>query len=202
MLIRQESIKTAGIYLLHNNRFAFMIGPDKSGESLGIVRLGGHVEDKEDIISCVRREVREEASADIILEPSPITYYKTSWETELYTVIDGSDCHHPLIVCGNEERATVLHLAYTEDPLKPSSEAYGIILLTIEEMEKLCGNEITLDEFLEQGGQLLQNKEMNRRLKLKAGPHLHFLNGLIKEGNQIIQEFTESPYNFSREGNQ
>lgn len=202
MLIRQESIKTAGIYLLHNNRFAFMIGPDKSGESLGIVRLGGHVEDKEDIISCVRREVREEASADIILEPSPITYYKTSWETELYTVIDGSDCHHPLIVCGNEERATVLHLAYTEDPIKPSSEAYGIILLTIEEMEKLCGNEITLDQFVRQGGKLLQNKEMDFGIKLKAGPHLRFLNQLIQGDNYVIQDFIKSLFNFSREGNQ
>jgi hypothetical protein len=95
MFISQESIKTAGVYLLHNNRFAFMVGPDKSGESLGIVRLGGHVEDKEDILSCVRREVREEASANIIMEPSPITYYKTSWDTEACTLIDGRECHHP-----------------------------------------------------------------------------------------------------------
>jgi hypothetical protein len=51
-----------------------------------------------------------------------------------------------------------------------SSEACGIVLLTIEELRMLYRHEITLDEFIMQGGQLLQNKEMNRKIKLKAGP--------------------------------
>ncbi len=189
MIISKKAIKTAGAYLLHQNRFAFMVGPDKTGEKLGIVRLGGHVEGSEDSISCVRREIKEEASVDIVISDSPATYYMRDWETKTRLLIDGGPYQNPILICGNEERATILFLAYTEEALVPASETQGILLLNEKEIQLLCGEKLTLSEYIAQGGQLLQNVEMNPNLKLKPGPHLKFLNQLIQEKNPVIGGF-------------
>lgn len=189
MIISQKAIKTAGAYLVYQNRFAFMVGPDKTGEKLGIVRLGGHVEAGEDSISCARREIREEASVEIMIADSPATYYMRDWGTKTGQVIEGGLYQNPILICGNEERATVLFLAYTEEALIPATETQGILLLNEKEIQLLCGGEVTLCEYIAQGGQLLQNVEMDPNLKLQPGPHLKFLNQLIQEKNPVIRGF-------------
>lgn len=35
---------TAGVWVRMGNRFPFEVGPDKTGKSLGVVRVGGHIE--------------------------------------------------------------------------------------------------------------------------------------------------------------
>ena len=185
-----NSIKTAGVFLLYEKKFAFMVGPDKSGERLGIVRLGGHIEQNEKIIDCVKREIREEASTDIQLVSSPTTYYKRSWEEETYEVLDNSIFDiKPILINGDKTRATVLFLAYAENQLIPAAEAYGIILLSEEDIVKICNEKITLSTFVSQGGELLQSQNMNFDYALNIGPHLRFLYHLIETNYSLVEKF-------------
>lgn len=39
-----NSVQTVGAFVIYKDKFAFMIGPNKEKNKLGIVRFGGHVE--------------------------------------------------------------------------------------------------------------------------------------------------------------
>lgn len=185
-----SSIRTAGVYLLYRNKFAFMIGPNKNGDKLGIVRLGGHLEENEGIIDCVKREVREEASVDINVVSSLITYYKSSWEEESYEVKDKKIFDiNPILVVGDKTRATALYLAYTEKQMVPAAEAHGIILLNEKEIVKICSEQLTLADFVNSGGDLLQSQKMNFALELNSGPHLRVLSRLMDTDGELIRRF-------------
>lgn len=185
-----DSIKTAGVFLLYGKRFAFMVGPDKSGERLGVVRLGGHIEENEEIIDCVRREVGEEASVCIKLVSSPITFYMTNWDKETHEVIDCSVFDiKPIVIKGDKSGATALYLAYTEEPLTPAAEAHGIVLLSENDIARICNEKTSLNTFISQGGELLQSKYMNFDWELSAGSHLRFLNNLIETKYSLIEKF-------------
>lgn len=45
-----NGFKTVGAFILYQDTLAFMIGPDNSGEKLGITRLGGHIEENENLL--------------------------------------------------------------------------------------------------------------------------------------------------------
>jgi hypothetical protein len=188
---RASSFITAGVFLIYENKFAFMIGPDKSGDKLGIVRLGGHIEENEGIIDCIKREVREEASVAINIVSSSITYYMNSWAEETLEVITGSLLDlKPLLIVGDNKRATALYLAYTEERLVPAAEAHGIILLSEKQILEICSDKMTLTDFVNHGGQLLRSQEMNFEFELSAGPHLRFLSRLINCDSGLIKRFT------------
>jgi hypothetical protein len=53
-----------------------MVGPDKSGEKLGIMRLGGHIEPNESLLEFLKRDILEEGSIEAMLLNSPRTFYK------------------------------------------------------------------------------------------------------------------------------
>lgn len=42
-----NGLKTVGSFILYKDTLVFMIGPDNTGEKLGIMRLGGHIEENE-----------------------------------------------------------------------------------------------------------------------------------------------------------
>lgn len=187
-----ESVRAVGVFLLYKNKFAFMVGPNRDGSKLGIVRLGGHVEENEGAIACAVREVKEEASVRINMVSSPKTYYMRNWEDETYTLVD--DCMletKPIVKKGDETGATMIFLAYTQEQLVPAAEAHGIILLTEEDVFMICDNKISLRAFVNQGGELLQSKDMNYDLELSAGPHVRFLCNLLKINDNAIRNFID-----------
>jgi len=57
--------KTSSAWVLVSGSFPFMVGPDQTGKLLGVVRLGGHIEQGETPWQCAVREVKEEADLDI-----------------------------------------------------------------------------------------------------------------------------------------
>jgi hypothetical protein len=185
-----SSFRTAGVFLLYKNKYAFMIGPNRNGDKLGIVRLGGHIEENEGIVDCIKREVWEEARVDINIVSSPITYFKSSWEEKEFEVIEvDAFGAKPILIVNGVINATALYLATTAGHIVPSAEAHGIILLNEKEIVEICKNEITLSDFVSQGGELLQSQEMDLGFKLSAGPHLRFLYQLIDKEDGAIEGF-------------
>jgi len=62
-----KNVRTSGAYVIYKNLFVFQVGPTNKGDTLGVVRLGGHKEDEETAVETAKREVREEATIDILL---------------------------------------------------------------------------------------------------------------------------------------
>ena len=71
-----NAFETVGSFIVYQGTLAFMIGPDNSGERLGIMRLGGHIEAGENLLQSLEREIKEEGSIEVKLYNSPCTFYK------------------------------------------------------------------------------------------------------------------------------
>lgn len=69
-----EGFKTVGSFILYKDALAFIIGPDNSGEKLGVMRLGGHIEDGESLLQALKREIMEEGSIEVKMLNSPCTF--------------------------------------------------------------------------------------------------------------------------------
>jgi ADP-ribose pyrophosphatase YjhB (NUDIX family) len=186
-----NSVQTVGAFVIYKDKFAFMIGPNKERNRLGIVRFGGHVELGESISECLHREMLEEISTTVKIVNSPVTYYKESWEETLITELNQSfpSEHQPIAVVGDSIRSTALFLSYADSELRPSSETHGIILLSKDEVKKVCTNRFTLKEFLKDSGELVEGKKIDYDMEILAGPHLKFLYFLIENNNKLIDKY-------------
>lgn len=67
------SLQTAGTFVLVDGRIALQAGPDQTGERIGIVRIGGHLEPGYSPWDCARREALEEASLVVEGVDAPAT---------------------------------------------------------------------------------------------------------------------------------
>ncbi len=184
--------KTVGTLIFYREFFVFMIGPDKTGEKLGIVRFGGHIEEGESIIQALDREIYEECSIRINIINSPKTFYIKSWnDSVLFDISNELDIEiKPLIIKGDTERSSVLYLSKTDDEPIPSSETNGIIFLRKQDIIDICTKKINcLSEFLELGGKLTQQKAIDYNKEMYAGVHLKLLYDLLVMGNNIIVDY-------------
>jgi ADP-ribose pyrophosphatase YjhB (NUDIX family) len=186
-----ESVQTVGAFVIYKDKFAFMIGPNKERNKLGIVRFGGHVEIGESINECLHREILEEISTNVKIISSPVTYYKESWEDTSITKLNYSlpSEYQPIVVVGDSIKSTALFLAYADTELKPSSETHGIIFLNRDEVKKVCSNKFTLKEFLKSNGELVERKKIDYDMELLAGPQLKFLHFLTEDNESLIYKY-------------
>jgi hypothetical protein len=74
MLSAPYQIVTAGVCVCVAGCFPFQVGPSASGETLGVVRLGGHREEGETAWQCAAREAFEEAHLQVLARQPPATY--------------------------------------------------------------------------------------------------------------------------------
>jgi ADP-ribose pyrophosphatase YjhB (NUDIX family) len=190
-----KGLRTVGAFIIYKDTLAFMIGPDNLEEKLGIVRIGGHIEENEDLFQCLKREIEEEATIEVKLLSSPYTYYKTSWDDNNYSEVSKeTDLEiKPLVIVGDEKRSTAVFLAVAEKEPKPSSEAQGIIFLKEEDIKKICKGNYSLRDFLNGGGKLIQQKHMDYDMEMYAGVHLSFLNILLQEDNELLLNLFKKP---------
>lgn len=186
-----NAFKTVGSFILYQDTLAFMIGPDNSGEKLGIMRLGGHIEKNESYMHALEREIKEEGSIKVSLINSPYTYYKTNWnDINYYDITNNIDFDiKPLIITGDDQRSTAVFLAYAQEEPKPSSEAYGIIFLNENEIKDICSKKLRLRDFLDDGGKLIQQKEIDYNMEMYAGVHIKFLYNLIENNSSLVQRY-------------
>lgn len=185
--------ETVGSFIIYKDTLAFMIGPNHLGEKLRIVRIGGHIEKNERLIEALEREIKEEAKIKVKLIDSSTTFYKRTWEEQEYSEITNNMAWDikPLIIIGDSSRSTALFLSYAEKEPKPSSEAAGIIFLKETDIKDICSNRTTLREFVNNGGRLIQQKELDYDMEMCAGVHLEFLNRLIEDKPDLIERYIE-----------
>lgn len=195
-----NGFKTVGSFILYRDTLAFMIGPDSSGEKLGIMRIGGHIEENESLRQALEREIKEEASIEVRHFNSPSSFYKTSWEDSNYCEITNDIVWDikPLIIVGDKVRSTAVFLSYAEEEPKPSSEACGIIFLKEADIKNICSKKLCLKDFINSGGKFIQQKEIDYDMEMYAGVHLTFLNRLIEDKNDLIHNYINGNFNFIR----
>lgn len=185
-----KQVNTAGAFILFNGLFVFMVGPNRK-DDLCVVRLGGHRENNETAEECLKREIEEEASINVTLINSPITYYLDSWNGEPSIIEQNFKTDKsPVIITGPQDGPlSILYFAYSDQEPVPDSETHGIIFLKKEDIDLICKEQITIDGFLKRGGKALFQKELRRDVILKPGVHLRFLSKLNKINHNIIDNF-------------
>ncbi|WP_026907271.1 NUDIX hydrolase [Paucisalibacillus globulus] len=175
------NFRTSGAYVLYQGRFVFQVGPNKAGNVLGIVRLGGHREKSETAIETAKREVLEEAGVHINILDALKTYHILEWDDEPIDVLM-KDPIRPILIKGREGTAeTVMYLSYTDTAPRPAAETKGLLLLSPQDIHKLCCNKLTLNDFERNNGLSIIKSEMNKNLVLQPFPQLLFLSRLLRE---------------------
>jgi hypothetical protein len=182
-----KHVRTSGAYVLYDGLFPFQVGPTRKGDKLGVVRLGGHREEDETAVQTAVREVLEESSMKIKIISSPITYYKRDWN-HLASKIQTEDEVAPILIKGSDPASsTAMYLAHSESEPRPSSETSGLLLLTSKDVDLICKQKITLNDFLTQHGRALFKRELNKNLLLEPFPQLQFLAELLENEPELMK---------------
>ncbi|PGZ51556.1 DNA mismatch repair protein MutT [Bacillus cereus] len=184
-----KNVRTSGAYVMYKNLFVFQVGPTSKGDTLGVVRLGGHKESNETAVETAKREVKEEAAIDITILNSPTTYYKENWNAQSKKIKVENEVHPILIIDSPDESLSIMYVAYSKMLPKPSSETNGLLLLSLNDIELICTGKITLNDYINQGGLAILKEKMNIDLVLQPFPQLMFLAELLNEDSVLLQQF-------------
>ncbi|PHF01789.1 DNA mismatch repair protein MutT [Bacillus wiedmannii] len=191
MIHIDKNVRTSGAYVIYKNLFVFQVGPTNKGDTLGVVRLGGHKEDEETAVETAKREVREEATIDIAILSSPSTYYKQNWNAQSKKIKVENEIDPILIIDSPDETLSIMYMAYSENEPTPSSETNGLLLLSVSDIRLICSKEITLNDYIKQGGIAILKEKMDKELILQPFPQLLFLAELLKEDLVLFQQFLD-----------
>lgn len=184
-----KNVRTSGAYVMYKNLFVFQVGPTSKGDTLGIVRFGGHKEADETAVETAKREVKEEASIDITILNSPTTYYKESWNAQSKKIKVENQVNPILIIDSPDENLSIMYMGHSENEPNPSSETKGLLLLSVSDIRLICSKEITLNDYIKQGGIAIFKEKMDKELILQPFPQLMFLSELLKEDPVLLQQF-------------
>ncbi|MEK4742630.1 MULTISPECIES: NUDIX hydrolase [unclassified Bacillus (in: firmicutes)] len=189
MIDINRDVRTSGAYVLYNNLFIFQVGPTRKGDTLGVVRLGGHKENNETALETAKREVKEEAAIDITILSSPSTYYKENWNAQSKKIKVENEVAPILIIDSPYETLSIMYIAHSENEPNPSSETNGLLLLSVSDIRLICSKEITLNDYIKQGGMAILKEKMDKELILQPFPQLLFLAELLKKDPVLLQQF-------------
>lgn len=177
--------------MLYKGLFIFQVGPTRKGDKLGVVRLGGHREGRETAVQTAIREVHEESSMNIDLISAPVTYYKNGWN-EPSSKIHIEEKIAPILIKGSDSyTSNAMYLAYSETEPVPSSETKGLLLLTPEDIFKICDVQLTLKDYLDQNGKAQLSEDMDAGLYIEPFPQLMFLRELFISEPEMMRDFLD-----------
>ncbi|MBE7098978.1 NUDIX domain-containing protein [Bacillus cereus] len=179
MIHIDKNVRTSGAYVMYKNLFVFQVGPMSKGDTLGVVRLGGHKEADETAIETAKREVKEEASINITILNSPTTYYKENWSAQSKKIKVENEVNPILIIDSQDETLSTMYMAHAENEPTPSSETNGLLLLSVNDIRLICSKEITLNDYIKQGGIAILKEKIDKDLILQPFPQLMFLAELV-----------------------
>jgi hypothetical protein len=184
-----KHVRTSGAYILYNGLFPFQVGPTRRGDKLGVVRLGGHREANETALETTIREVFEESSMKICTIHSPITFFKKGWDDSARK-IETKEQIAPILIKGTDPAgSTAMYLGYSESEPLPSSETNGLLLLTADDVKRICLGGVTLRNYLARGGRALLKTDINTDLPLQPFPQLLFLHELLEKEKELMDRF-------------
>lgn len=202
-----QRVITAGIYVLAENCFIFQVGPTKTGETLGVVRVGGHREGNETGWECAAREACEEASLRVVPLKPPATYWGGIATGELeepptWYAPSPDDITPILITRRHADAITPIYLGYSHDTPRAAAEAKALLLLRPTDIQFLTTETVTLEHYLAQGGKIVYREELPRHLVLEPAGHLRWLHKLIQMHPEIANISDITPGEQSAERNQ
>lgn len=188
-------MEKAGSYVIVNGRMAFQMGPTPDKSDLAIVRLGGHREGNETAWECAQREVFEESQMRITPLVPSMTFQcpKTTLDTEIilepienYRAPEEQPC--PLIIGRHDtiHSVTDMFLATSDDDPIPSMETQALMLLTRNDVLRLCTETITLEEYQSSGGKVLFGQQVNSKLPLTPFGQLVMLSMILERYPNVI----------------
>jgi 8-oxo-dGTP pyrophosphatase MutT (NUDIX family) len=182
------NFSTAGAFVLYDGLFAFMVGHGAAhrDNELGIVRFGGHREGNETAEKCAIREVKEEATLDIEIFNSSVTYSENSER------IDCDIAPRPVLIRGESDRLSIMFLARARGTIKPNMETQGILLLREKNVRLICSGQITLREYLASGGAAVGVEKFSQDCVLVPHFQLLFLNKLLDCERKLMTDFLKS----------
>jgi 8-oxo-dGTP pyrophosphatase MutT (NUDIX family) len=189
MLDIQSAItNTAGAYVRINGLFVFAIGIKPFNGHIPVVRLGGHREGNETGWQCAVREVFEEANLQIkpFLPQATYLYDWNKLEAEpekIHWQHESEQEPAPFLIVRyyREGKMTLslMYLAHAEGEPTPSSEVKGLLLLKETEIHRICQAPITLQQYLDFGGNVILKENFDMSLFLEPFAQLRLLSKLL-----------------------
>ena len=143
----------------------------------------------------LEREVFEESYMRITPLVPSMTFQcpKTTLDTEIilepiqnYRAPEEQPC--PLIIGRHDtiQSVTAMFLATSDDDPIPSMETKALMLLTRNDVLRLCSETITLEEYQSSGGQVLFGQQVNPKLPLKPFGQLVMLSMILERYPNVI----------------
>jgi 8-oxo-dGTP pyrophosphatase MutT (NUDIX family) len=189
MMDAPYQILTAGAYVHVAGCFPFQVGPSPSGETLGVVRLGGHREGVETGWQCAAREAFEEAHLRLSPQQPPATYWVAAADETAFLPGPwplGADEVAPLVVITRPEGTlTPMYLASSQDEPIPSTEAKGLLLRRPDHIHQLVKDSLTLGQYLADGGSARLRERLPRHLVLQPFLQLRLLHILLQRHPEL-----------------
>lgn len=190
-----QLVEKAGAFVIIKNIMPFMMGPTPDRSALAIVRLGGHREGNETAWECAKREVFEESHMRINPMMPSMTFYcpNTSFDREIFIEpakeYENSKVEPRPLIMGHQnsvQSITPIFLASSDDEPIPSMETKALMLLTRNDVLRLCSGTMTLDEFQSSGGKVLFGQKIDANLPLKPFGHLLMLSIILEKYPHVI----------------
>lgn len=190
--IQKARINTAGACVRIDGYYLFAIGTKLFNGRIPVIRLGGHREENETGWQCAVREVYEESSLQTTPLTPPTTYLADGDHIE--AELKGIQWQHeteqeivPLLVVAYrlEERMllSLMYLARAAGMPTPSSDVSGLLLLKWEDVHRLCQVQLTLEQYLRDGGKAIFNAEFDKSLVLEPFIQLRPLSRLLSSNH-------------------
>jgi ADP-ribose pyrophosphatase YjhB (NUDIX family) len=193
--LNHQFVRKAGAYVITNHVMPFMVGPTPDNTALAVVRLGGHKEGNETAWECAQREVFEESGMRISPLAPSMTFScpKTTQDSEitLEPIIGYQNSNQeprPLIIGHHDtvHSLTAMYLAQSDDEPVPSMETKALILLSRNDVFRLCKQTVTLEEFESAGGKVLYKHQLDTKLPLRPFAQLIMLSMILDRYPDVI----------------
>jgi 8-oxo-dGTP pyrophosphatase MutT (NUDIX family) len=194
--LQNARVNTAGVYVRIQGCYLFALGIRTHDGNIPVVRIGGHREGNETGWQCAKREAYEESNLQIQPRSPEVAWWADGDRIEagLKRIPWGSgtagECDPGLVVSYRRNGETLLSLMYygeAEELPAPSSEVKGLLLLSSEEVHRLCRAPLTLEQYLQQGGKAILKAEFDTQLLLEPFTQLRLLSRILSMGAQAQQ---------------
>jgi 8-oxo-dGTP pyrophosphatase MutT (NUDIX family) len=193
----EARIATAGAYVLLDGYYPFVVGPKHTGDTLAVVRLGGHCEAGESAWRCAAREIYEEANLQVHPLPPPATYWLDGAQADADIRIrrgawpaDSANNPAPLFVASYQQaqgrQLSVMYLAHATGHPKPSAEVRGLLLLRPHDIHTIVQRPITLGQYLRAGGQAVLQDRLDEDRLLEPFLQLQALSRMLRIHQNVL----------------